>query len=214
LNLKSRTLLAPVIHREPAVSVALDTEVLGIDNAPRGVIGIEMSGVGILGSAAPGGAASDPRSLGAMHLELPGAYLIGSSDTVSPPVNWRQVESEAELARSQVTTMERLLHQTLALVHHNILHPFQVNLGKTKRKNPPHIPNGFLCAYLLFSHLTPKASISRQHRCYRPIGRGGLGARGHHHCRGRLRCGHACHRDFCSGSRYGVEQCRPSYQGC
>jgi hypothetical protein len=49
-----------------------------------------------------------------------------------------------------------LLHQTLASVHHNILHPIQVGLGKKNEKNPSRIPNGFLCAYLLFHVLFPQ----------------------------------------------------------
>jgi hypothetical protein len=60
------------------------------------------------------------------------------------------VESKAELPCSQVTTVEQLLHQTLTSIHCNILHPVQVSLGKKNEKNPPRIPNGFLCAYLLF----------------------------------------------------------------
>jgi hypothetical protein len=48
------------------------------------------------------------------------------------------VESEAELARSQVATMEWLLRQTLASVHRNILHPVQVSLRKTNEKFFPY----------------------------------------------------------------------------
>jgi hypothetical protein len=52
--------------------------------------------------------------------------------------------------------VEWLLHQTLASVHHNILHLIQVDLGKKNEKNPSRIPNGFLCAYLLFHVLFPQ----------------------------------------------------------
>jgi hypothetical protein len=84
--------------------VALAVEVLGTGNAPRGVIGTEMSGASIPESAASGGAASTPGSSGAMHPELLRPYLPGSSDSVSLSINWRRVESEVGLACSQVTT--------------------------------------------------------------------------------------------------------------
>jgi hypothetical protein len=82
----------------------------GASSAPRGIVGTEMSGAGIPRSIDPGGAASAPGSSSAMRPELPEPYLPGSSDCVSPPVNWRWVESKEELACSQVTTAEWLLH--------------------------------------------------------------------------------------------------------
>jgi hypothetical protein len=60
------------------------------------------------------------------------------------------VERETDLVCSQVASVERLLHQTLASIHLNILCPVQVSLGKKNEKNHPRIPNGFLYAYLLF----------------------------------------------------------------
>jgi hypothetical protein len=123
LNDRSCTLLVPVILRQPAMSVALATEVPGIGGTPWGIVGTKMSGASIPGRTAPGGAASAPGSSGAMHSELPGPYLPHSSNSASPPINWRRVESEAELACSQVATTERLLHETLASVHCNILCP-------------------------------------------------------------------------------------------
>jgi hypothetical protein len=105
----------PVTHRRPTVVVALAMEVSGTSGALHGFIGTEMSGANVSRSTAP--------------------YLPGSSDSVIPPVNWRRVESEAELVRSQVTTMERLHHQTLASVHCNILHPVQVSLRKKNEKS-------------------------------------------------------------------------------
>jgi hypothetical protein len=92
------------------MSVALDTDVLGIGGAPRGVVGTEMFGASIPENAAPGGAASAPGSLGTMCPELPGPYLPGSSDSASPTISGRWVESEAELVCSQITTAEWLLH--------------------------------------------------------------------------------------------------------
>jgi hypothetical protein len=111
LNDRSCTILVPVVHRQSTVAVALATEVPGIGDAPQGVIGTEVSGASIHGS------------LGAMSVELPGPYLPDSSDCASPPINWRQVESEVELACSHVATVEQLLHHTLGSVHHNIIHP-------------------------------------------------------------------------------------------
>jgi hypothetical protein len=81
-----------------------------------------------------------PRALGALRLKLPGLYLPDSSDFACPSINWRWVESEAELACSQITTIEWLLHQTLASVHHNILCPVQVGLGKKNEKILPVSP--------------------------------------------------------------------------
>jgi hypothetical protein len=69
------------------VLVRLATEVPGAGGAPRGIVGTEMSGANIPGSAALGGVASAPESLGAMHLELPRPYLPGSSDPASLPIN-------------------------------------------------------------------------------------------------------------------------------
>jgi hypothetical protein len=134
-NDRSRTLLPSVVHQRPTVAVALAMEVSGTGGAPQGIIGNEMFGTSISWSATP--------------------YLPYSSDSASPPINLRRVESEAELACSQVTTMEQLLHQTLSSIHRNILHPVQVILRKKNEKNPSRIPDGFLYAYLLFRVLFP-----------------------------------------------------------
>jgi hypothetical protein len=122
LNDRSRTLLVPVIRWQLVVLVVLAMEVPGASGAPWGVIGTGMSGASNLRSAAPSGVASTPGSLGAMRPELPRLYLLSSPNSASPPINWRRVKSEAELACSQVTTTEWLLHQTLASVYCNILH--------------------------------------------------------------------------------------------
>jgi hypothetical protein len=66
------------------------------------------------------------------------------------------VESEAELASSQVTTEEWLLHQTLAFVHRNILHPVQVGLGKEDEKILPISPMAssvLTCFFASCSHI-------------------------------------------------------------
>jgi hypothetical protein len=98
-------------------------EVPGIGATPRGIIGTKMTGASILESAALGGVDLALESSGAMHPKLPGLYLPGSSDSASPPIYWRRVENEAELACSQVTTTEQLPHLTLASVHRNIFRP-------------------------------------------------------------------------------------------
>jgi hypothetical protein len=93
LNDNSHTLLAPVIHWQSTVSMALPMEVSGAGGAPWGVIGTEMSSASV-----PEWCGSAPGSSGTMRLELPELYLPGSSDFASPPVNWGQVESKVELA--------------------------------------------------------------------------------------------------------------------
>jgi hypothetical protein len=123
LNDRSHTLLLLVVRRQPTVAVVLATEVLGASGAPQGVIGTEISGASVSENSILGGATSAPGSSGAMSLEFPGSYLLGSSNSASLPINWRRVESKAELVFSSVATTERLLHQTLASVHHNILRP-------------------------------------------------------------------------------------------
>jgi hypothetical protein len=138
LNGRSRTLLVLVIRQQPVVLVALAMEVPGVGGAPWGIVGTEMSGASIPERAAPAGAASAPGCSGAMRPELFGPYLPDSSDSMSPLINWRWVESEVELACSQVTTAERLLHLTLALVHCNILCQIQVSLGKKNEKSSPY----------------------------------------------------------------------------
>jgi hypothetical protein len=139
-NDTSRTLLVPIIHLQPTASVALAMEVLGVGGAPWGIIGTEMFGASVTRGVVPGGAALASGSSGAMRLELPRPYLPSFFDSVSPSINWSQVESEAELASSQVTTEEWLLRQTLAFVHRNILHPVQVGLGKEDEKILPISP--------------------------------------------------------------------------
>jgi hypothetical protein len=69
-----------------------------------------------------------------MSPELAGLYLSDSSNSTSPPVNWRRVESEAKLACSQIAIVEWLLRQTLASIHHNNLHLVQVSLGNKREK--------------------------------------------------------------------------------
>jgi hypothetical protein len=78
-NDRSRTLLVLVAYRWPAVVVSLDMEVSGVGGTSQGVIGTKISGASVFGSAT--------------------SFLPCSSDSTSPLINWRWVESEAGLAR-------------------------------------------------------------------------------------------------------------------
>jgi hypothetical protein len=61
-----------------------------------------------------------------------GLRLPGSPDLPPLPINWRQVEDEAESACSQVVAVERLLHGMLISVHQNILRLIRVSLKREK----------------------------------------------------------------------------------
>jgi hypothetical protein len=50
-----------------------------------------------------------------------------------PPINWRQVEDNAEFACSHVTNSERLLHYTLDSVSWNIMHLIRVSMKKRRK---------------------------------------------------------------------------------
>jgi hypothetical protein len=108
----------------------LATEVPGAGGALQGLIDTKMAGAGISRDAALGDATLELGSLGAMSLGLPRQYLPCSPSSVSSPINWRWVENDVKSACSQDDTAERLLHEALASVHRNILHPVRVSLGK------------------------------------------------------------------------------------
>jgi hypothetical protein len=91
---------------------------------------VSGTGAGVSGGAALGGAALALRSSSTVGPGISGLFLLGSLGSSSPPINWRRVEDEAEFACSQVTTAERLLHETLVSVHWKILHPVQVSLRR------------------------------------------------------------------------------------
>jgi hypothetical protein len=86
--------------------------------------------VGVLGRAALGDASRAPRSAGAVGSGVFGLLPPGFLDLPPPPINWRRVEGGAEIACSQVTDVERLLHNTFSLVGRNILRPLWVSLKK------------------------------------------------------------------------------------
>jgi hypothetical protein len=78
----------------------------------------------------PRDAALAPRSLSIVSPRILGLQLSGFHSSSSPTLNWRLVEDEAEFACSQVTVAEKLLHETLASVHRNILPPVWVSLKR------------------------------------------------------------------------------------
>jgi hypothetical protein len=79
--------------------------------------------MGVPSSAAPCDASPTSESLDTTGPGVSGLLLTGSPGLLPPPIDWRQVEGNAELTCSQVTDVERLLHDTLALVGRNILCP-------------------------------------------------------------------------------------------
>jgi hypothetical protein len=161
----SRTLSALVAHRWPIV--ASEMEVPGAGSIPQGAASAEVadvgprlggrawglsqdlvvhgSDVGIPRSVALGDAASALGPSSTFSAGVSGLYLSGSFDSPPPPINWRRVEDEAEFECLQVVTTERLLHETLASVHQNILRPVWVSL-KTGAKSCSH-SNGSLHSF-------------------------------------------------------------------
>jgi hypothetical protein len=154
----------------------LATEALSAGGALQGASDTEMVGVGISGDVALGDVALDPGFLGAMSPGLPGQYLSGSPGSVSPPINWRHVENKAEFECLQVATAERLLHEAMASVHHNILHPIWVSWEKRLEFCP--FSNDFLYVYLFCMCLAPAASIPQKCRCNHVVSSGDPGVRG------------------------------------
>jgi hypothetical protein len=102
----------------------------------------------VAGSAALGDVVPALGPLGVMSLELLGPSQPSSLGSASSPISWRRVQNEAELACSQVTTVERILHDTLASVHRNILRSTQVSLRKRKTTDPVSTRSVFLHAHL------------------------------------------------------------------
>jgi hypothetical protein len=69
-----------------------------MDDVPQGVVGAEMVGSNASRSEVSGGAATTPRSSGAMSPGSPSPFLPGSTNCASLSINWRRVEGEAQLA--------------------------------------------------------------------------------------------------------------------
>jgi hypothetical protein len=119
----------------------------------------------------------------------------------------RDVGDEVESMCSQVIVVERLLHETLASVHQNIMRPIRVSL-KREAKSCPH-PNDFLHALLFLMCFVSTALVSEQRGCAYVAGGGDPGAGGGHRHRGRPCRSNACCRDFCPRSYYDARQRRP-----
>jgi hypothetical protein len=140
---------------EDPTSEAWEAPVLvmpGVDGVSQGVACVEVDGAGpqlsddvggllwdlvkrgtginVPGSVAPGDAVPPPGSIGTTGLVLSGLDLPGSPGFLHVPIDWRQVGDEAESVCSQVTAMERLLHEMLASIDRNILHPIRVGLKR------------------------------------------------------------------------------------
>jgi hypothetical protein len=120
-------------------------EVPGAGGAPQGVTDVEVAdagpwlggsarslshdlvvrgtGAGIPESATLGDEAPAPGSSSVMGPGISGLYLPSSPGSPPPPINWRRVGDEVESVYSQVTTVERLLHEMMASVHWNIMRP-------------------------------------------------------------------------------------------
>jgi hypothetical protein len=81
------------------------------------------------------------------------------------------VEDEAESVCSQVATMERLLHETLASVQWNILH--LVRVSQRKETKFCLYSNVFLHAFSFSLCSVPVAFISGWLRCAYVVGRYG-----------------------------------------
>jgi hypothetical protein len=141
-------LLVPVVHRLPVAALAT---VVGASPSPRA---FKRHEPGVRGSSRP-----------------------GSPSSTSSPVSWRRVENEAELAYSQFATVERMLHDTLASVQHNILRSIEVSLRKRKTDDPVHTRSAFLRAHLPSPCIAPPLFISGQCRHNCPAGRGGTDTR-------------------------------------
>jgi hypothetical protein len=111
-----------------------------------------------IGAGASRSAAPAPGSLSIVSLGISWLHLSGSPGSSSPPIDWRRVEDEAEFLCSQVAVTEKLLHETLASVHWNILHLVQVSLKRETKFCP--FSNDFLHAFSFFLCCVPTTFIS------------------------------------------------------
>jgi hypothetical protein len=165
------------------------------------------AGAGVPRSAAPGDAAPAPRSSSTMGPGISGLYLRGSPSSLPLPINLRWVWDEVESECLQVIVVERLLHETLASVHRNILRLIRVSL-KREAKSCSH-SNGFLHTLSFLPCSISATLVSGQRGCACDAGGGDLGAGGRHHCGGRLCHDNAYCIDFCPGSCCGMGHRHP-----
>jgi hypothetical protein len=126
------------VESMPEVWEAPEHEMTGADGVPLGAGSIEVDGanpragddvggslwdlvmpsadIDVTGSAIPSDVTLAPGPSGATSLGVSGLLLLGSPNFPPPPIDWRRVEEDVEFTCSQVTVVERLLHETLALV--------------------------------------------------------------------------------------------------
>jgi hypothetical protein len=163
----------------PAESTPEVWEALGADGVSLGTISAEADGasprpgndtggllrhqvmsgadIGAPRSATPGDTIPAPGFSSAASPMVSGLLLSGS--TIFPPsaIDWRQVEDDVAFTCSQVTDVERLLHETLASVGRDILRLIRVSLKKVRKAclcpsnflRVPLLPHVFVFAALV-----------------------------------------------------------------
>jgi hypothetical protein len=99
------------------------------NNVLLGVVSNEADRCTSLGDAVPA-----PRFTSAMGPGVARLRLSGSAGSLSPPINWVQVENNIEQVCLQVTSANRLLQRALAMVGRDILYLIQVSLKQKKKK--------------------------------------------------------------------------------
>jgi hypothetical protein len=163
---------------------------------------VHDTGAGVAGSATPGYAALAPRPSSIVSLMVSGLCLPGSPGSLPPPISWKRVEDEAKFIFSYVATVERLLHETLASVHRNILCLIQVSLER-ETKSCPH-STGFLHAFSFLLCFVSVALVLGQCRCACVAGGVDFGVGSHRHYGGCPCHDNACCRDFYPGGHCGA----------
>jgi hypothetical protein len=154
-NDRSCTILVPVVRWEPTVSVALATEVLGASGTTRVIVGTEMPGASVPKTAARGVWLQPPGPQVPCVQSCPDCICLVFL-TLHPR---HQLEVGGEQSRAGVLIGH---HYGAVAPPDTSLGPPQHSLpgpgwsGKEKQKNSSRIPNGFICAYLLFRVLFPQ----------------------------------------------------------
>jgi hypothetical protein len=86
--------------------------------------------LGMPESAVPGEVIPATRFSGFIDLAVAGLPLPGSPGFSPPPIDWRRVEGDIEFVCSQDAVVKRLVHEMLASIGRNLLHPIWVRLKK------------------------------------------------------------------------------------